>query len=132
MKQKVVSLALVLAMVLSISASANSVMPLWDNARDCDATLEFSGNTAVCTVDVKGKSGTSRITTAMTLQKQNANGSYGDVVIWGTDLTYGQSTTRTETFGNCASGIYLLTATVYVYDANGVGERIVVTATARL
>lgn len=131
MKRKIMSAALALVMLLSISASAVSIMPLWDNARNCEAKINFSGDTAQCTVSVDGKVGTSRITTTMTLQKQNANGSYGDVVIWGTDLTYGQSTTRTETFDNCAPGTYLLTATVYVYDANGVGERIVVTATAR-
>ena len=38
---------------------------------------------------------------------------------------------RSDTDSNCASGNYRLTATVYVYDANGVGEHITVEAAAK-
>ena len=131
MKKKIMSAVLALVMLLSISASAVSIMPLWDNADSCVPTLKFSGDTAICTVDVKGAVGTSRITTTMTLQKQNANGSYSDVHIWGTDVTYGQSATRTEFSTDCASGNYRLVCKVTVYDADGVGETITVEATAK-
>lgn len=131
MKQKVISLALILVMALSISASAAGVAPLWDKADRCDAKLTFNGSTAVCTVTMEGTSQVAGCFISMTLEKRNADGSYSPVQSWPVRMYMGTDATRVETVANCTAGTYLLTATVDVHDAHSGVENIVVTATAR-
>lgn len=57
------------AVLTSMAASKNAVMPMWENTSDAAAALSFNGTTANCTVSVDGYSGVTEIYGTMILKK---------------------------------------------------------------
>lgn len=84
MKQRLVSMVALIALVLSIgiTVSAVEVSPLWDAGNRCTPTLTFSGTKANCSAAITAADSTAKINATMTLYRINANGSRTQVATW--------------------------------------------------
>lgn len=86
MKQRLVSMVALIALVLSIglvvSAGATEISPRWEDRYNCTPTLSFPGTKATCSVSVVAKDSTAKINAGMTLYRINANGSQSHVASW--------------------------------------------------
>lgn len=84
MKQRLVSMVALIALVLSIgiTVSATEVSPRWDTGNRCTAVLTFSGTTANCVAKITAADSTAKINAGMTLYRINANGSQSHVASW--------------------------------------------------
>lgn len=71
----------VLADDISVGGGVVVRQPRWSNAQTVSPTLSFSGTTANCNVLIVGKSGTSKISATITLQRK-VNNAYTDVKTW--------------------------------------------------
>lgn len=122
MKKRALSIFLVLAISITLVSSVFAAMPRWTNTQDCDVTLTFNGSTAGCTVDVTGKTGTSKIVGTVELQVKNSSGRYVRSAIWPTKTVNGTDFTFSEYAYNRTAGDYRLIVNATVYNSKGVGE----------
>lgn len=120
MKKRCMAAALSLCLLLSFgtAAFAAGIMPLWDTTSECSVELNCSGNNASCSLDVRGISGSDKITATLTLQQENARGSYINVKRW-VDLSDTGSLHFSEDYPINAGGTYRLKAEVKVVGSNG-------------
>lgn len=125
MKKKRFSSVLILLVSLAlVTSSFASITPLWDNIGDCDPSLAFNGTTAECSVDILGKTGTTKIVATVELQVKNSSGNYVRSASWSTRTVYGTSLSFYEYAYNRPAGEYRLIVNATVYNANGVGESV--------
>ena len=84
MKQRLVSVVALIALVLSIgiTVSAAEVSPQWDAGNRCTAVLTFSGTKANCVANITAADNTAKINAGMTLYRINANGRQTHVASW--------------------------------------------------
>lgn len=80
------------AAVPSAFAVAKEVpAPYWQHTKSAKVAVSFSSGTAYVSGLVEGFTGTNKIHATFTLEKKNANGSYTNVAIWSSPLTYGDT-----------------------------------------
>lgn len=114
-KLKMPVLVLTLLFMMSITASAMSIMPRWNATSYCDPILTFSGTTATCKADILADNG-AEISGTMTLYRVSGGRDYY-VSSWslsGTSSVYKKGTcsvTKGET--------YRLVVDVTVSGSNG-------------
>ncbi len=119
MKKRCMAAALSLCLLLSFatSAFAAGIMPLWNTTDKCDPNLVVSSTTAYCSLTVIANSGDA-IDATLTLQQENARGSYINVKRWA-----GLSGTGSLSFSDdhpiTAGGTYRLKAEVKVVGSFG-------------
>lgn len=124
-KKKVLSIFVSIAMLVVLAGNAFAA-PRWSNTDDVLVALAFNGSTAVCSVDITGKEGTSRIVATVELQVKNSNGNYVRSASWSTRTVYSKTFSFFEYAYNRSAGDYRLVVDATVYNANGVGEDIYV------
>lgn len=110
-------LALLLVMTAATSAFAAGIMPLWNTTDTCDPKLVVSSTTAYCSLTVIANSGDA-IDATLTLQQENARGSYINVKRWA-DLSGTGSLNFSDDYPINAGGTYRLKAEVEVVGSNG-------------
>ena len=89
MKKRMVSVALIILIMASISTNA---FARWNYISICRPALSFSGTTAYCTAYVEANSGSASITATAKLIQINASGSRTTIKTWsglsGTEQLY--------------------------------------------
>ncbi len=120
MKKRYLAVVLTLCLLMSFgtAAFASGIMPLWNSTQDCTVELTCSSNNASCKLDVSGMSASDKITATVTLQQENARGSYINVQRWA-GLTGTGSLHFSEDYPISAGGDYRLKAEVQVVGSNG-------------
>lgn len=82
-------IVLVLTIILSISTGIPTltaeVSPMYVNVEDLKISLSYSGSLAHCFVSIEGRSGTTKISATMTLQRRNTDGTYITLKTWPTE-----------------------------------------------
>lgn len=122
MKKRIVSILLALAMVSALIGSSFAAAR-WDNVDDVDLFFRFDSNgTATCTMDIFGKSGTSKIVATLELQVMDSRGNYIRSAIFPTQTSYSSTLSYTGYAYNRPAGNYRLTVNATVYNELGVGE----------
>lgn len=131
--KKLLSLALITAMVLSAggTAMAVNIAPRWNNVNACTANLSFSGTTASCEIYIRGESGTTQIDPKITLQKENTSGSFSADTSWEPVAVNGASFSWSGTRSNCTSGVEYRLKVEADVTRNGATETIVVYSPAK-
>lgn len=87
MKTKVCSVVLILAVVFSLGTSAgaifdNGISPQYDAATRCTPVLSFSGKNATCSLSIRARESSGKITATMTLYKIESNGVLTRITSW--------------------------------------------------
>lgn len=123
MKKRLCAMILLVVSCLTLCASANHVVPYWDNISSIYTTMYIDNRTAHCDLIVTGQSDTSRIEADIVLQMQNSRGSYINQHAWPTQVEYDSMLAFTDTVSNLTTGNkYRLKVTVTVYNTSGVPE----------
>lgn len=99
------------------------IQPMWDNATYVTAYLTFSGTQATALGKVTGKSGTTQITTTLTLERKMSGGAYVSVKTWGPQTTQGEFATLSGSYNVPKGYTYRLTVRAQV-TRNGVVETV--------
>lgn len=121
MKTKLTSLAMLMAMLLSLGIFANAadVSPLWNGGNQCNPVLTFSGNTANCITKIVAKESTAKVSATMTLYRINDNGGLVQVASWpGLSGTGRLDASRSYPYGVSGS-TYRLVVNGTVVDSSG-------------
>ncbi len=118
-------LAMVCAVTLlfPVSASAPSIMPLWDNADEAKATISFNGTDATVTTTIEGDLGTTNITANVAVYYQSTSGSWVKTIYeWNYDVN-ARDLNVSETFAAFSGRQYAVMLTAIV-TKNGVAEEV--------
>lgn len=100
MKRKLVSMALLVVLALSLGVSASA---RWEDANTCSASLSFSGRTGTCTAVIRTSESTAKINATMTLYRIGSDGVLVKVASW-TGLTGTGRLSTSKTYYNAVSG----------------------------
>lgn len=77
--------------VVEIKHNEHQIVPYWDNADYVNLGLSMASGRANCTLNVIGKSNTTKIVADLQLYRINTNGSYTSVASWKNITSYGNS-----------------------------------------
>ncbi len=121
----VITLSFLLALSMSVVAFAEDLEPPVEPGDDpspyeyiqrASASCSISGGTATCGVNVSGKTGVTRITTTLSLQRKISGGSWTTVKTWPTKTVYTNTLTDSKTTSVSSGYIYRTKATGRVYQ----------------
>lgn len=90
------------------------IQPMWNNVDSAYATLSFNGSYAQVTGSIMGKSGTTQITTTLTLERKMSGGAYVSVKTWGPQTTQGEIATLSGSYNVPKGYTYRLTVRAQV------------------
>lgn len=133
-KPLIIMLALMMICIASINVFAaepsgqrtisdNIITPCWTNTESIHLDLGFSGTRADCSAMVIGKTGTSRITATVKLQRKNTNGTYTNVKTWAGLSANGSTLTFNDSYNVTCGYTYRLMINATVYKG-GSGENV--------
>lgn len=71
-----------------MSDEDEGIMPLWDNTDEAYLALSFNGNTANCTLNVRGYSWTTKIKANVWLYRDDGDGTWTTVRSWTNMVVY--------------------------------------------
>lgn len=103
--------------------SGNVITPCWTNTESIHLNLGFSGIRADCGAMVIGKTGTSRITATVKLQRKNTNGTYTNVKTWSGLSTNDSILTFNNSYNVTRGYTYRLMINATVYKGSS-GENV--------
>lgn len=124
MKTKVCSMLLLVALVFSLSINASAanreeVSPLYDAAAYCTPVLTFSGKNATCSLSIRAKESSGKITATMTLYKIEPNGILTRITSW-SNLTGTGSLNISKPYSVPSTGYnYRLSVSGTIKDSTG-------------
>ena len=73
MVKRILTMALVVAVLFSLSLSASA---RWDGADQCSVSLSFWGSTASCSASITANERTAKVTASISLYRVNSNGTF--------------------------------------------------------
>ena len=79
MVKRILTMALVVAVLFSLSLSASA---RWDGADQCSVSLSFWGSTASCSAIITANERTAKVTASISLYRVNSNGTLSNCATW--------------------------------------------------